>query len=642
VRGAFTKAAAVWLVVLGSLDSAARAQTIVPPPDGLFGSLHPTYRSTYDVLRDRKFWDQSFGFSHRIDSLRVSSAITSQITEDIRQNDLRFAKSGTNHTFGYGLFPGAQVGLSANLARDNQTSTTSDVKTRNELFQLTGGLRRSLPMFLTFDLAGRAGLAHVFSSTDRSLSGQLLRSETEQDGPSVNVSTGLTRDTEKKGDIVASLTFARTSFKQTTDTRDRTFASDLASVVADSSNHIRGNNLDQNVQAKTSWARGKWLDASVTASRTTSEKVIPQPQRGGIDVTELRGDQIGTQIQIVPRDKQTIRLAYDSSVEEQRSREQESSNKDADAADFRLSGDFTRWGFEAGFSYRDFQTVSDYSPLPGNETTLFEDQDRSLKELKARLSKPLGPRLSVALRSEIALTQEFYEKKRLDRDVQDRFNDITIGYKPSAFTADLSVSDKRTYTVNTHPSQSQNTRVEHELTVRASMRYEKSSRFTSTQTLTIQAVSREFEFRPRDQADRSDLTRSTRLVTTVATKVWPVPIVLEHLYNFRNSGSYSDSDEDGVREFSLGTEFVEQQLAVSTSYTPATGLTVSGRQALKQVINRSPGGQGTRSPRYDCEIAATYARMFGGGVNLEAEATRVLSTREDRFWKIKATAAKTF
>ncbi len=617
------------------LPDRASAQAL-SRPDGVLGPLHPVYNTSYDVLRARKTWNQSFKLDHRLDSLLVSTSITSKIERNEDLSDLETRVSRSRSTLDYTLFGGLRTGVLLDFDRNRRTQTTSNREATTNTYQLTAGVTRRVAG-LRVAANGRAGYTEQDASTFTT-GFRTVRDDTRQTGPEINLDLSVTSGAgATRRPLIYGLDASSTTFRQTTDNTKLESQSDGTETRTDT--FQKSDNVTRSVSANATWRGLSWVESTVRVSRSTADLVRPNATLGSIEKFETRDDNVTVDLELKPVDDLAISTAY--SIADSRSRSgQEVQNRDQSQDSFILQAAYPLLGWDTSVDFTSRSDVREYFGVEGGSTTSLEDVTTDFVSLKGTLRRRLSDRITLTYSGELSLTQDFYEKGLLDKDKQNRVNDVNFSYEPfDAFSSSVRLTEARTRTVNVHPDRSANTNTEQQVSVEATYSYD-ARRFTATQKITVTAKSREFDF---DDAAQSDLTRNSRLNTTVAVPIYGrARVTLDHRYNFRNSGQYTDEDADGIRLFALEREVTEQELTLATAYAPIRDLTVSGEQRLRVNLTESPDSPPRRSTRYDLELKTTFKRRLMKSIDTNLDVTRIISTQEDYYWKVRASVNHVF
>jgi hypothetical protein len=635
--GAFALALGAVVFVLGPVLVVPRAEAQVPA-DSVLGvsGFNPRYLTTYKVLKTRQSWDQSFSLDQRLGDVRVNGRLSSAISGDEAQNDLRNRTSMFNNQLDYEVATGLAFGLFTNLNRARQQSLTSDLKTSNDVFRLTGNLVRDLfDKKVRSTLRGEGGIAQVGSESERDLGATGTLDETTQTGPSVSVAWQVVADPTP----ALNLTFdvSRDAFQQETEEKHADLDRDL-NVISRSDTTLEANNVSQKLASSMDWRPSKMLSAALGFSRESGRELRPAPRQGELEETEKDITGLTARARLDLRENLQLSADYGRTDDARSSNLTTATNKDAISERVSLGGSYTVWGTKLESSFDESDGDEDYKPIPGLQ--LQPDIRTKVRHLRSSVSRSLGKRVGAAVTSDFALNQRFYEDGVLDSDRFDRATDFTMTYTPfAALSSRVSFSEARKRTVQVHPSQALNTRDEQRITVEGFYSYKVTPGVTAEQRLVVSAESRVFDFADEDD---SDLRRDTR-VTTVADVALTahVKVRLQHDYNFRNSGQYR-LNERRVRVFRLQSEFIEQKLRVGFDYTPSTWLQFRGTQELRAIENRSPRSTGTRTTQYDLDLSGSLKRMLMGSVDTSLDVKRVLSTQQEHYWQVEMSANRSF
>jgi hypothetical protein len=595
--------------------------------------------------------------THAVDSLRTSYELGSNISRDEAVNDLEHYRSNINASAVYGintrpvrlLLHSLELGASGSFDRTKQLNASSDLRGTTDTFELTASGVRRLWLGFRATTSGRAGYAEIESENQQRSTA--TRNRTEQAGPSLNASATVSNHAGKRSPPVqVDVTVTNDSFRQATEDITVRYAdSDFDEIEEMTRTDRDQTNLARSLKGNLAAEVTEWLTTDVRLSRTLRDEVRPNPQAGRAERTDLSRDDASLGFGLTPIEALSFSGQYAVSDESSRSEIQDASNKDQSSTSVDLTARVVQWGFETDLTFSTNRTESDYVPRTGQVTSSLQDLTTELNQIEATVKRALSKTIAITAKSNLSLRQAFYQIpdddplgfSTLDRDSRDWINDLTLDYDPTkALATQLSVKASRKRLVNVHPERSGNTNTETELAVSADYTYTGRTGYRFGQKVSMSARSRAFDF---TDADQSDLNRNTRLETRVGATILPkTTLNLDHVYNFRNVGKYNDDDDDGIRLFTLERESVEQELQAGVKYTPYAWINFGGKQTLRVVETRIPGRDPDRSTRYDLELVGSFNRRLMEEVDASLSVTRSLSTQEDFYWKITATASRTF
>jgi len=623
-------------VMVCAVASLARAQA---QPDSSFRpGFHPTYTTNYRVIKTKQQWGQSLSLFQKYGGATLQTNLGSDISEDEAQNALQQRAARSSNHLRYEILSGWNLGVLANFDRSRRKSTTSDLQGRNNDFRLTSRYERGLfGDNARTHIEGQAGLRESFSQSDFSSISSARRDETRQTGPSMSLDWGLTAD--PASNLNLQMSFTTESFSQETDQKQSDFTPGFGSMLSESDSTIKATNVDRQVTSNLKWDPKRWLNLGLSFSRATSLQLRPAPRQGELEELESDADHATFRMRLVPLSDLELTAEFDTQLDQRRSNLTAASNRDLTQDRYRLRGSYSFWGGTSlSAQLRSDAKDEDYIPIPGEIERV--DLKSEQTELSGSIKRTIGSRLTAELTGQAALTSKFYADSLLDSDRLDQIARLNVSYEAwSGLTTRLSVSTTVKRTINTDPSKAANTRREVEQKILAGYTYRISSTVGVKQEVIVMAQSRVYDF---DDVDKSDLTRTSRLTTDVTTKMTPtIKINLGHKYNFRNSGQYSRNDL-GLRLYNLEREYIEQELRLESLYEPAAWFRLSAEQSLRTVLNRSPGAEGTRKKQYDLQLTSAVQKKLLDLVDAQLRATRILSTREDFYWRVDMTATRAF
>lgn len=604
------------------------------------GGFHPSYNSTFRVFKARNDWNQTLRADQRFGSGTVNTTLQSTNTRDEDQNDLDAATAGISSRLTYGLFGGLDVGFFADFDRSARSLRTSNVRSSTDLFRLTGGYATAMiDSSLLLNVDGQAGLRQSDTESALTAGSSGSRDVTRQQGPSLEIRAGLTNDRPFDApQLTFDIDVSADAFRQETDQVNQDLAGDFTTVVASSDTTFKSTNSTRTASVGFGWEPSDALDVDLRIRQHLSTQVRPQPRQAALESTEGDDRSANLTVRWQPTDKLDVTVGVDAQDSDQTSNLTTSSNRTLTGSGYSIDVDYELFGAAIDASLEQSTEERDYKPLETGSSQIDQSRDYIRTSLKAQ--RKLTKTITVNLTFDLALDQNFYNDGILDVDRQDRTSDVALTYRPSQrFTGRLSLTENRQRTVNLHPSNAGNTGTQERVTVGAGYTLRVLSWVLLAQDVSINAQSRTFDF---NDADQSELTRNNRLQTNVSVDLTTrTELSLEHAYNFRNSGRYA-LDDRGIRLFTLNREFAEQRLLVGTTYRPRTWLTFSGEQSLRVVVNRSPGDEGTRQTQYELELFGQLNKRLVHDVQANFQVTRVLSTREDNYWRVSLAANKTF
>lgn len=639
------------ILSLAGGEVVAQTQTQSPPqggqlpmsPDTTF-SFQPKYTSTFNVLKTRETWTQRLSLDERWRNLAFTSNLDSRIDKDESQNDLEGRESKASGTLDYVLGAG-RFGLDFGLNRTKRLNTNSSLKETIDEVSATAAFERKLfGNAMLFDWNGLAGYRERSNEGDRLVGTSRQTDDTKQTGPTLGLGTGFTNRSGNAPTVSYAIDLHGDWFWQETAFRqvDTAVANDSITNFQDTVLKAANRTLTMNADA--AWAPGDVLNVATNFARTYSSQVRPAPLQGELEDAETDDTSGGLNVSVKPAETVTFRMSA-SVNETKQGNISPVLNYDTNGSRFTADADFVLLGvdFSSGFEQKSSEQLY---RLAKNQTEKTQtDFDSEFIRIRGKGSEDIGP-LRISLTGDLALDQRFYGvdpqgvEGALDVDRQSRTTDLTIGYDPSSkLTSRLSFTETRRRTVNLSPERAGNTNTEQRVGVSANYTYTTPWKVSLTQTLTVNAQSRVYDFA---DADRSDLTRTSILNTRAGFSMFPhTTVSLEHTYNFRNSGQYSRG-ADGVRRFRLDREYIEQEMALKTAYAPFTWLKLDAEQKLRVVENRTPGLSGIRTPQYDFVVTGSVDKKLLNAVDANLNVTRILSTREENYWRLEMTAGRTF
>lgn len=633
-----------------------------PPEDGVFGPVHPNYSTSLRVQRTRVTWDQRMLVSHALDSLRTTANLGSSVARDEAVNDTEHYRSDATGSIIYGvdtrpfrsLIDRLEFGATLDLDRAKQLSASSAQRRTTDTYSLTLDASRPVGMGFRAFADARAGVTEIESRTDTRST--MTRNASTQTGPSWSVGGALSNHAGNRSPRVEfDIGFSNDSFQQTTDDATTVFTDEFQTVASVRDTTFEQNNLNRSFDMAVASDVTSWLTSSFNAVRTIRDEVTPNTQTGRTEDLDSTKDRADFEVQLAGPDDLTLTLDY-GITDESTDADQSTLNKDENGSSLGARAGVLWFGIDTDLTVSSDRTETSYKDVFDGDVLVSEALQGITTELNKfdiTMRRDLNQQVSLTAKSNLSRREAVYVidptddeevefgVSKLDRDSREWINDLTIDYEPmKVLKTSLSLGGARKRVVSVHPTRSGNTNTETELKVTATYTFTGIPGYRLEQDVSVSAKSRVFDF---TDADQSDLNRTTELTTRIDADILPATVLeLEHLYNFRSLGQYADEDGDGVRLFALTRESLEQTLKVGVQYSPYDWLDFGGRQTLRVVETRVPGRDDNRITRYDLELRGSFDRTLMESVNTSLSVSRFLSTQEEFYWKITASANRTF